>query len=392
MNDANANALVNGTGLKTAVVGIGNAGGQVALAAAKKGFNVFVMNTSVKDLDDSVIGKSIKAHRIGDGRGSGKNRENAMELLKNEGNASIKEIFANPYFKDTVEPADVVFVTFSTGGGTGSGIGPEIARLIHRAYSYKVVIPYGILPKNSESVVAQSNTIACADDMTKIGTPFMLADLSFYENAPQEESFKKIADYMVETMAVVRGDYLKLTQNGMADERDVLTVISEPGYMTIHMRGGITDSMLSDKTLQGYIVDEVKSSPACRIQRDKLVQYSLVVANVNSSVTDLTKVGDFSELNSFIGEPKATYTNYSVDDAISEFQIIAISSGLTIPMDRFATAKAKVSEHKEKFEKQSALNLSNDRSATEIRGNAQTHDIIMGGSGKQEADLSFLDE
>jgi hypothetical protein len=392
MSEEHINAALSATGLKVSVIGIGNAGGQVALAAAKKSIPVFVMNTSVKDLDDKVLSGPIKCYQIGDGRGSGKNRDNAMELLKTNGNSSIKDIFVNPYFKQTVEPADIVFVTFSTAGGTGSGIGPTMARMIHQAYKNKVVIPYGILPKNVESVMGQSNTIACVDDMTACGTPYMLSDLSFYENESQEVSFKKIGEYMAETMCVIRGDYLKMSASGMADERDMLTIISEPGYMTVHMKDGITEQMLSGKTLQGYLVDEVKSSPACRIQRDGLLQYSLLISNVNSSVSDPMKIGDYQELYDFIGEPKATYANYAVDDSQTEFQVISITSGLTIPMDRFTTARAKIKQHKDKFESKSALNLSDDREKFGVKGNDDTKNIIMGSQKKSEADLSFLDD
>lgn len=391
MNQENATAIIEGTGIKVAVIGVGNGGSQSAIAAVRHGIPAMVFNTSEKDLDDSLIGSQIKGYLIGDGRGSGKDRDNAMVLLKSNGKGGIKEIFTNPHFKATVEPADVVFVTFSTGGGTGSGIGPTLASMIHKAYGNKVVIPYGILPKNAESVMAQANSIACVDDMTKTGTPYMLADLGFYENESQEIAFAKIGEYMAETMCVIRGDYLKMSTSGMADERDMLTVISEPGYMIINMKRDITETMLASKTLQSFLVDEIKSSPACRIQKDHLLQYNLIVANVNSSVNDPVKVGDYSELNEFIGEPKATYTNFSVDDTISDFDVFCIISGLTVPMDRFAAAKAKVKANKEKYEKQSALNLSGEREATSIKGNDNTRSIIMGSANSSEADLSFLD-
>ena len=392
MNEENARAVVSETGIKVAVIGVGNGGSQTAIAAARKGIPVMVFNTSEKDLDDSLIGNQIKGYLIGDGRGSGKDRENAMALLKSGGKGGIKDIFTDPFFKSTVEPADVVFVTFSTGGGTGSGIGPTLANLIHKAYGQKVVIPYGILPKNAESVMAQANSIACVDDMTRNGTPYMLADLSHYENESQEIAFQKIGEYMAETMCVIRGDYLKMSASGMADERDMLTVISEPGYMTIHMKRGITETMLNTKSLQSFLIDEIKASPACRIQRDHLLQYNLIVANVNSSVDDPVKVGDYSELNEYIGEPKATYVNFSVDDTISDFDVFSVISGLTVPMDRFAAAKAKVKANKEKYEKQSALNLATEREATAIKGNDNTRSIIMGSANSQAADLSFLDE
>lgn len=384
--------MENTTNLKIAVIGVGNGGSQSAIAAVERGIPAMVVNTSEKDMNDVLIGKSIKGYVIGDGRGSGKDRDNAMALLKSNGKAGLQNLLENPYLREIVEPADIVFVTFSTGGGTGSGIGPTIANLIHRAYAQKVVIPFGILPKNAESVMAQANTIACVDDITRLGTPYMLADLSFYENESQELAFDKIGRYMADTMCVIRGDYLKLSTAGMADERDMLTVISEPGYMVIERVDGITDSMLAGKTLQGYLVDNLKSSPACRIQKDGLLQYDLVIANVNSAVDDPVKAGDYSELNAFIGEPKASYSNFAVDDTISEFEVACIISGLSIPMDRFASAKAKVKANKEKYEKQSALNLATDREATSLKGNEKTRGAIMGSANSNKADLSFLDE
>lgn len=384
--------MENTTNLKIAVIGVGNGGSQSAISAVVRGIPAMVVNTSEKDMNDALIGQNIKGYVIGDGRGSGKDRDNAMALLKSNGKAGLQNLLENPYLREIVEPADIVFVTFSTGGGTGSGIGPTIANLIHRAYAQKVVIPFGILPKNAESVMAQANTIACVDDITKLGTPYMLADLSFYENESQELAFDKIGRYMADTMCVIRGDYLRLSTAGMADERDMLTVISEPGYMVVERVDGITDSMLAGKTLQGYLVDSLKSSPACRIQKDGLLQYDMVIANVNSAVDDPVKAGDYSELNAFIGEPKASYSNFAVDDTISEFEVACIISGCSIPMDRFASAKAKVKANKEKYEKQSALNLATDREATSLKGNEKTRGAIMGSANSNKADLSFLDE
>ena len=384
--------MENTTNLKIAVVGVGNGGSQSAISAVARGIPAMVINSSEKDMNDALIGQDIKGYVIGDGRGSGKDRDNAMALLKSNGKAGLQALMENPYMRAIIEPADIVFVTFSTGGGTGSGIGPTIANLIHRAYSQKVVIPYGILPKNAETVMAQANTISCVDDITKLGVPYMLADLSYYENESQELAFDKIGRYMADTMCVIRGDYLKLSTAGMADERDMLTVVSEPGYMVVERVDSITESMLNGKTLQGYLVDSLKASPACRIQKDGLLQYDMVIANVNSVVDDPVKAGDYTELNTFIGEPKASYSNFAVDDTISEFEVACIISGLSIPMDRFASAKAKVKANREKYEKQSALNLATDREATSLKGNDKTRGAIMGSANSGKADLSFLDE
>lgn len=392
MTETAINNAMEGTGLKVGVVGIGNAGGQVALAAANRGVGVYVLNTSIKDLDNAVLGEQINGFQIGDGRGSGKNRENALELLKTLGKEGIASIFSNPYFVGVVDKADIVFVTFSTGGGTGSGIGPTFSKMLHSAYANKVIIPIGILPKNAESLQAQSNTIACVNEIDALGIPYMLADLGYYEDVDQEKSFEQIGKWVADAICAIRGDYLKMSAHGMADERDVLTVISEPGYMTVHMKTGITEPMLEKKTLQGYLVDQVKSSPACRIQKDGLIQYSLLISNVNSSIADPMKVGDYSELNTFVGEPKATFANYSVDDMVNEFQVIAISSGLSIPKDRFATASARLRENKEKFEKRTALSLAQDAAELALKGNAATKSIIMKSGESSGPNMDFLND
>lgn len=400
-----ADALMNEVALRTVVIGIGNAGCQIARAASAKGFNAFIMNTSKKDLADAVVGTDLKAILIGDGRGSGMHRDVSRAMFASQGNEGIRAIFTNPYFTENVEPADIVFVTFSAGGGTGSGVGPVMSNYLRQAYPNKVIIPYAILPKMAESDTAHSNSIACVQEIASIGAQidpetklpvgkgclsYMLADLAYYEDLPQDESFRKIGEYMVNCMRVIRGDFLKMSDAGMVDERDMLTVVSEPGYMTIHMKSGLTESMLNEKSLQGYIIDEMKSSPVVRVQRDKLVQYSLVIANVNDSVQDATKLGDFRELNQFVGIPRATYKNYSVDDAVSEFDIYVINSGLTIPLDRTAAAAADVASRAKSRNKQSTLSLNDAVKATEMGSNKSTLGIIMGSGQAKKADLSFL--
>ena len=81
MNENEIKSVVNesGTGLKIGVIGIGNAGSQVALAAAKRGINVFIMNTSLKDLDDSNIGLKGSPTKIA--KASDKVRKGAGEQV-----------------------------------------------------------------------------------------------------------------------------------------------------------------------------------------------------------------------------------------------------------------------------------------------------------------------
>ena len=375
--------------IKVGVVGIGNAGGQVAMAAIRNGYDGIVLNTSLKDLDDKVLGDKVPALKIGDGRGSGKTRENAMALLKTNGNATIKEILTHPRFRGVVETADVVFVLFSTGGGTGSGIGPFMTETLRKAYKGKLIISYGILPTLNESALAQANMIACVNEMATGNGPYMLAGLKYYENLTMEKAYEKIAADMVKRMNVIRGDYFHMSSAGMADERDLLTVISESGYMCIQMIEGLVETNMT-QTLQGYLVNEFKNSMV-PCQHDGVVSMNLIVANVPIQFEDPLKTGDFNELNAYVGEPKGTFSNYAPDPMRASADVMCISSGMSIPMDRFAAPWAKIEANQNR--NRSSLSLESDAKTASAFGssNDATKSIVMGSKASSEADLSFLD-
>jgi len=70
--------------LKIAVLGIGNAGGQVANVANSRGFNAFCINSSEKDLD--IINENIPVFLLGNSEGAGKD----LELLNHLSSCSIR--------------------------------------------------------------------------------------------------------------------------------------------------------------------------------------------------------------------------------------------------------------------------------------------------------------
>ena len=66
--------------LNVGIIGIGNAGSQVAATAIKQNIDAVVINSSENDL--STISNSIIKFPLGDLRGAGKNRTEAKKFLK----------------------------------------------------------------------------------------------------------------------------------------------------------------------------------------------------------------------------------------------------------------------------------------------------------------------
>ena len=109
--------------LKIGVIGIGNAGSQVALVAHKEGIESMVLNSSEKDL--AMVPDDMYKIPLGDLKGAGKNREGAKKFLQEVAG----KIISSEKFINHVGDKDVVFIVSSCGGGTGSGAGYVVAEV-----------------------------------------------------------------------------------------------------------------------------------------------------------------------------------------------------------------------------------------------------------------------
>ncbi len=320
------------TKLKVSMIGIGNAGCQAADLAYKAGHSVMAINSSAKDLDYHLLNKEIPTAVIGNKRGAGKDRNIAKEFMK----AELVSILDNPDFNSVVSAADVVVVVASTAGGTGSGAGPLLTNRIMAKYPNKIVIFFGILPKHSESAQAQYNTLECMNEVTneKLGMTYILADLHYFEDDPNEDAFRRTGEYIVDCMNVIRGDYLNRSPYGMIDENDMLSILSTPGLLAIYHKDKITQKETENTTLQSIMVKAISSSPAAPMQRDKVVHNMGIFINATDQLDDPhCKAGDFSELEKFIGNPLVTFLNYAVVSKPTA-ELGVILSGMNKPIDR----------------------------------------------------------
>jgi cell division protein FtsZ len=104
------------------VVGVGGAGGNAInnmIAAQLRGVQFIAANTDSQDLDRSACSCKIQ---LGPSMTRGLGAGADPEIGKASAEESLKEI------KDSVEGADMVFITAGMGGGTGTGSSPIIAR------------------------------------------------------------------------------------------------------------------------------------------------------------------------------------------------------------------------------------------------------------------------
>lgn len=387
-NDAPHVSLVREqmTALSYFVIGIGNAGSQVTAAAIREGFDGFLINSSEKDLNDSIVDSNIPAFIIGNHRGAGRDRSTAKEFLKDD----LRKLFSNGDFITRIDHSDIIFVVASTAGGTGSGCAPLLVNRIQRMYPNKTVIFYGIMPKYSESPQAQMNTLECLKEVTNTKFPmtYMLADLHAYENETSDVAYKKIIEYIVDTLNVLSGKYMKESPYGMIDENDLLTIINETGYMAVYHIRNMTQTDIEDKSTQSLLIREISRGSAVHIQGDKHVMKMGIIIDTPSRAEDPSKNSNFEELENYTGVPLDAFVNYSISDG-SRGDMALIMSGCSKPMDRIAECTRIADKARALFENTNDEDVDSELEMLDFMSNRTTNNITAKTRGKTGKNTSF---
>lgn len=142
---------------KISFVAVGQAAGNIGRLLERKGYAVLYVNTSREDLDTLEDAK-FKYH-IPHGEGCNKDRRKAKRLVIDDFDSIAAEI-------DSKVRAEMLFVIFASGGGTGSGAGPMLTDLlVDEGRSVGVIT---ILPARGESVKSHINSYECFTELTAI--------------------------------------------------------------------------------------------------------------------------------------------------------------------------------------------------------------------------------
>lgn len=368
--------IENRAALQISLIGVGNAGNQLLNEAIKHDIEVFAINSSYADLNNSVVDKNIKSFIIGkEARGAGKNRKVALSFMKDNGLELMTDV---PVFTGMCERSDVIIVAGSTAGGTGSGVCPSLVALLKQQYPTKIIIYCGILPRLTDSVKAQENSIGCLSEVTELGVPYILADLEYYQGVPNDVAYREIQTYIIDCINSIRGKYLNKSSYGMIDENDMRTVIAEPGYLSVYNLNKVSQTQLDKESMQQMMIKKIKQSPAAEIMRDGIVHQMAAIINMPDDMTDSSKASDYEELIKYIGRPLTIFENYAITQGATG-QMVIILSGQTTPYTRIAKMSDIVTEYNERANKQKKFNLGNLVSA-DLKD--EIPDFIKGGANQ----------
>lgn len=326
--------------LTIGVVGLGNAGSQVAaLAMEQLKCDVLAINSS--EQDTQTLPDSVPRVLIGDQKGAGKERAAAKKFLKD----GIMKILNDQDILNTIKK-DVLFVVSSTGGGTGSGMALMMSDIIGEVSPTTKVVTVGILPTLKEGYSTQVNTLAYMKELYESlkDATYMIYDNDKMAKLPSTVMMNSINQSIVDDFDVLRGTYQTATKYSSIDEKDGGVIINTSGRIAIASLRDIKEKDLDETTFDELIIQQFKTNAHCELQRDKIVQRTGVISNLSDRLNDLFD-SHIPAVQQFIGAPVEEFEHIVVNsDRHLPNNLFVIASGLTQINDRIRKINDRIEE------------------------------------------------
>lgn len=208
---------------------LGQGGGNIADLAAKKGFYSAAINFSERDLESlEYVERKLKL--VGS-EGIGKIRNDAIQLMNNNWDLAtnfVKENFSH-------SSIEIIFVPFSTGGGSGSGIAPVLLSLLKETMPDKVFVAMPIIPDQKESYINQKNCLETFEDLSELDICILPIDnnKSNMRTMGKNNLYKSVNEAVVNLINHIVSFTQTKSNLGVIDKKDIRSIFCTSGIATI---------------------------------------------------------------------------------------------------------------------------------------------------------------
>ena len=361
--------------LRIGLIGIGNAGNQVLVAAKEVMPDVdsLAINCSTQDLE--TLPSEIKKMKIGDGGGAGKDRAAAKKFLKE----SFKEqtFLNNEVVLEFMKNIDFVFIISSTGGGSGSGTSLVLSKIISKAFPFITVVSVGILPTLKEGLSAQANSIEYLDELyTKMGDhTYMMYDNNKLQNLKSYQVMDEINMQIARDLNVLRGYYNVSTKYSSIDDKESSLLLRTPGRIVVSSLYDINERESDDVGLNDFenqLLCAIKKNGHAEMQNDRIINRLGVITNLSQNLFEKFDT-TVPQVQKVVGTPVEIFEHIKInEDRKLPNNIFMILAGATKINERIIKINDRIDEilkAQEEDEDDSELNTHNVSSLNDKKHN-----------------------
>lgn len=300
---------------KIGFIAVGQAGGNIGRLLEVKGYRVLYINTSKEDLD-TLTDVKYKYH-IPEGEGCNKDRKKAKQLVINNFEELNQEISAKL-------DRSLLFVIFSSGGGTGSGVGPMLMDLLIEDNKHVGAIT--VIPGETESLKSHINAYECFCEMTEI---VGLSSTFILDNNKNPDKLKINNIFVDMFTRFLDIPYKYKSERGNIDRAEIEETLKSHGMAIISVLGENNNSTPS-------LISTYDKNIFAPLEHDEVIKYIALSAPENIKISDLENA---------VGTPIDTFRTYNNNSTI------CLLAGLSYPHKRLEIIHKKVMDNKEIIKK-----------------------------------------
>lgn len=209
-------------------IGVGQGGGNITRELELNDCQAFYINSSLDDLD-TIDTSYDKKYHISGTKGMAKDISFAKDVILNDYNddkavESVYKAYAN---------ASTYFFVFTLSGGTGGGMGVEIATRFKERFPDKTVNIITVLPHADEDMIMHYNAMECLKGINEGLTNDLITNVQILDNSKRDFSKKLEINSEFASMLDKILSFTNITENGNLDEEEFERLFQMKGISVI---------------------------------------------------------------------------------------------------------------------------------------------------------------
>lgn len=323
----------------TAIIGIGQCGGNIANKARNEGFLTCAVNTSKEDL---LYCKTDFKYEFKNSSGSGKERSRSKNIFA----ANIDDF--NRFFDENFKSIKNVVVVASAAGGTGGGSAPMCARFLKDNYPNKNIFLMIVLGSIYEDIKSQENMLSVLEEISKCEVNYLVFDND--SNNSDERNNDKVDQEVIDAVKFISRQYFVESAVSNIDVVDMQKLYIENKRMIIVE--GKFDTKISNKVdLNQQMINAINNSTQPKSVVNPM-SYAIFLSNKFDKQTKGYKKLDldleFRSLVDEFGEPYEIYKHFQSGPEDAPDFVVCIT-GLGDCVERYSLINDRVSEFNDRM-------------------------------------------
>ncbi|MEH7107810.1 cell division protein FtsZ [Bacillus sp. JJ1764] len=322
------------------ILGVGQAGGNIAEIASTMGFQTALINTNQRD--GAVNTRVEKKYFVPGYNGAGQDRSVGLRAVHEHYREMID--FVRKSFKNI----KLLLVAFSTDGGTGSGMSPLLMDILLDQLPQINIGAIAIVPERNVLAGNRINAAECIEQISKIegiSSVFLVDNDQMRKTNPQsskQQIYLSSNQQVIEAIHHVVSITKKSSFYGNFDETDLMNILNTRG-VTIISSATVTDAKTS-ADIASAIQRSWASSIFCPVDTVGVIRAGLIYEGPEN----VSKLINVPAVFEGIGEPVELFEGTYITE--TDPTITTILAGLSFPRSRLQSLEESLEKNKERLQ------------------------------------------